>query len=75
MINLIVDSSTLTGDDYIEKTIGHLRCLYYMFLDTFHTRPKDLIDMIDGILYTECKGYIQKQEMDKLERARAQEKK
>lgn len=72
LLNLVVDSGALSGDDFIDKTLGQLRCLYYMYLDTFHMRPKDLLDMVDGMLYIDCKNYIQRQELDRLKRQQEQ---
>lgn len=68
ILNQIVDASSLTVDDYVQKSLGFIRHTYYLFVDIFHTRPKDLIDMVDGLLYIECKGYMITQERNKMER-------
>ncbi len=68
IINEIVDAGALTEDDYIEKSIGNLRFFYYTYLDAFHQKPRDLIDLVDGMLFIECKAYVQQREMDKQER-------
>lgn len=75
ILNQIIDASTLTEDDFIEKTVGNLRFLYYSYLDTFHNRPKDIVDMIDGLLYIECKSYIQQQAINRQERMMREGKK
>lgn len=66
LLNALVGSSTLSTDDYVEKTIGFLLNLYYMYMDALHVRPKDLIDLVDGILYLECKQYATQKEMEKM---------
>ena len=74
MVSLVVDSGALSEDDYIEKTIGNLKLHYYLYLDTFHVRPRDLIDMVDGILYNKCKGYIQQKQIAEIKHRQEQGK-
>ena len=33
------------------RILGSLKYLYYKYLDNFHQLPKDIDDLIDGILY------------------------
>ena len=49
-------------EDYVKKTLGSLRFMYYMYVDKLRMRPKDLIDMVDGLLYLDAKAYILKQD-------------
>lgn len=72
IIALILNTSELTEDDFVNKTLGHLRFLYYSFLEKFHQRPRDMEDLIDGILYIEDINYIQKRAR---KRARARTRK
>lgn len=68
MLNIIVGASSLSEDDFIRNTLGALRLYYYMFLDIFHTRPRDMIEVVDGALYSDIKAYVQEQERNKIER-------
>lgn len=58
LLSLIVSTSQLTVNDYVEKTIGTVLFMYYAYIDKFHTRPVDLDDLIDGILFMDVKNYI-----------------
>lgn len=60
ILRIIANTSSLTNDDYIKKTCGGLLFLYYTYIDRFHQRPVDIIDMIDGTLFLDAKGYILK---------------
>ena len=66
LLHLMLDSSQLTEEDYVKKTLGNLRVMYYHYMDMFHVRPYDLEDMVDGALYSDCKTYIQKKEIAKI---------
>jgi hypothetical protein len=61
MIKIIARTSSLTVSDYIQKTVGHVMFTYFTYVDNFHTYPRTLDDIVDGILYMEAKQYIQKQ--------------
>lgn len=65
LLRIITKSSSLTVEDYIKKTLGSIRFMYYMYVDKLHVRPKDLIDMIDGLLYLDARTYILKQSNEK----------
>lgn len=65
LLRIITKSSSLTTEDYIKKTIGIVRFMYYMYIDKLHVRPKDLIDMVDGLLYLDARTYILKQSSEK----------
>lgn len=66
LISLVVSTSHLTTSDFIEKTIGSLRFLYYLYMEKLHTRPRDMTDLVDGLLYLDSVSYIQEREMEKL---------
>ncbi len=65
LLRIITKSSSLTVEDYIKKSLGSIRFMYYMYIDKFHVRPKDLIDMVDGLLYLDARTYILKQSSEK----------
>lgn len=72
IISLITKASALPEEDYVETLLGGARFMYYSFLNRFHVRPVDMIDMIDGTLFIDAYGYIEKKEY---ERARQQVRK
>jgi len=37
---------------------------YYTYVDNLHTHPRDLEELIDGLLYLDAKSYAQKKEID-----------
>lgn len=65
ILRIIASTSSLTASDYIKKTCGGLLFLYYTYVDKLHQRPVDMIDMIDGLLYLDAKGYIMKRATNK----------
>ena len=63
MLSLLLSGVNLTEEEFIEKSIGNLRFLYYLFLDKLHTRPCDMEDLIDGLLYLDSVSYVSEQEI------------
>lgn len=70
LIKLMTKTAQLTPDDYITKIIGFLRYFYYSYVKYFHVRPKDMLDLADGILFVDARGYVEelqwKQEEEKI---------
>lgn len=59
IMRLIATSAQLKPADFIKKTVGNLRFLYYTYLDQLHNLPLDIEDLIDGMLYLDARGYVQ----------------
>lgn len=57
IVKVIANTSSLSPTDFIQKTVGSLLYVYYMYVDRFHVIPTDLDDMIDGILFIEAHQY------------------
>lgn len=57
IVKVIANTSSLSPTDFIQKTVGSLLYVYYMYVDRFHVIPTDLDDMIDGILFMEAHQY------------------
>lgn len=68
ILSIISSSSSLTPADYIKKTCGNILFMYYTFVENLHTRPVDLDDLIDGLLFLDSKNYIIKQHAAKMHR-------
>lgn len=66
VMSLMLRASSMTTDDYIDRLLGGIRFMYYSFVDKFHVRPIDLIDLVDGSLYMDAYNYIEKKERDRI---------
>ena len=71
ILSLVTSSSNLTAADFIKKSCGGLLFMYYSFVENLHVRPTDINDLVDGLLYMDARGYINKQHMDKLQQRHA----
>ena len=65
ILKLVASTSAMTVTDFIQKTCGSLLFIYYTYVDKLHTRPVDIDDLIDGLLYLDARQYAIKQEMAK----------
>lgn len=72
IVSLLAKTAQLTVEDYVKKTIGNIMFLYYTHLDAYHVPPRDLDDLVDGMLFMQAKHYIRKRA---LEEAREQAQK
>lgn len=65
LLSIITETASLTVSDFISKTIGPLKMLYYLYIDKFHMCPTDLDELVDGLLYLDVKEYILKKNRNK----------
>ncbi len=68
LLSVIADTASLTVNDFINKTVGPLKMLYYLYIDKFHMCPTDLTELVDGLLYLDVKEYILKKTKPKKEK-------
>ena len=61
IMKLVASSSALKPADFVKKTVGSLLFIYYSYIDRFHVKPRDLDDLMDGLLYVEARTYIDDQ--------------
>lgn len=61
IMQIISLSSSLKPADFIKKSVGSLLFIYYTYVDKFHIRPRDMEDLVDGLLYMDAYGYIEEQ--------------
>lgn len=66
VMSLMLRASSMTTEDYVDRLLGGVRFMYYSFVDKFHVRPIDLIDLVDGSLYMDAYNYIEKKERDRI---------
>lgn len=65
LLSIITDTASLSVNDFIKKTIGPLKMLYYLYIDKLHMCPTDLEELVDGLLYLDVKEYILKKTKNK----------
>lgn len=58
IIAVLTQTSELKPEEYIKKTVGNTLFVYYVYLNRFHTAPRDLEDLVDGLLYIDAQNYI-----------------
>ena len=61
IVKIIARTSSLKASDYVQKTVGNVMFTYFTYVDNYHTYPRTLDDLVEGILYIEAKHYVQKQ--------------
>lgn len=66
VMSLMLRASSMTTEDYVDRLLGGVRFMYYSFVNKFHVRPIDLIDLVDGSLYMDAYNYIEKKERDRI---------
>ena len=54
-------TADLTPSDFIKKTIGKLLFTYYAYIKYFTLRPRDMEDLVDGLLFIEARNFLEKQ--------------
>lgn len=64
ILHLMAKTSELTPSDFIKKTVGNILFVYYVYLENFHIKPKDLEDIVDGLLYLDAHNFIKKQQYE-----------
>lgn len=68
-LSAMLSGASLSEEDFVKRTIGNFRFLYYLFMDKLHDRPRDLIDLVDGLLYLDSVAYVSEQEIARQRRA------
>lgn len=51
MLNAALQANRVTFKDKVDQTIGAYKYFYYKYIEHYHLIPKDLDDIIDGIVY------------------------
>lgn len=70
MIRLMATAASLTPEDFIKKTVGNILFLYYTYLNYFKNKPRDIEDIVDGLLFIEATDYISRQKLAAAEKPR-----
>ena len=65
LLSIITDTASMSVNDFIKKTIGPLKMLYYLYIDKLHMCPTDLEELVDGLLYLDVQEYILKKTKNK----------
>lgn len=67
MMVAALQANRVTYKQKIKETIGTLVSYYYIYLDKYKQRPRDILDLVDGIIY---KLLSDKEEKRQIENAR-----
>lgn len=57
-LTLAMRAKKKTPFEIIEEIVGSVMYLYYLFVDGLHTRPIDIDDMTDGLLYLQARNRL-----------------
>lgn len=74
ILDAITTSNDLTVDEYTETLMGHLRNAYYVYVDVFHVYPRDMEELVDGLLYVDIKNYATEMDMKEQQRKAERER-
>lgn len=61
IVRLIARANILTPAEYIKRTLGTIMFTYYAYVDNFHSHPRDLDELVDGLLYVDAKNFAQRE--------------
>ena len=56
LVSLICQTAERKIEDLIDVTTGPLVFAYYVYMETFHERPQNLDDFVDGLMFLDIKG-------------------
>jgi len=57
-LRLAMTVNKKTPSQIVEDTVGSVMYVYYLYVENLHTRPIDIDDMVDGILYLSARQQI-----------------
>lgn len=61
IVSLIVELSKRTPEDIVNDALGPLMFVYYWFLKSYKHEPRDMDDLVDGLLFLDTKHYLEEQ--------------
>jgi len=61
-LSLALQADKKPSYEIVQETVGTVMYLYYLYVDGLHTRPIDIDDMIDGLLYLSARQRIRDNE-------------
>jgi hypothetical protein len=60
MLEIAFGVLTKSDGDIIGETLGAYQYMYFTFLERFRREPRELDDLIDGLIYIELNAYIER---------------
>lgn len=60
ILHLMALNQKRTPETVVQQALGVLNYYYYCYLHEYHCLPKDLRELVDGILYLEVVKYSEK---------------
>jgi hypothetical protein len=65
LMRLMTGGRSKSNSDIIKKCMTVLEFFYYQYFDSFGDRPRDIDDLIGGIIFIELKAYFTKKSLEK----------
>jgi hypothetical protein len=60
MLEIAFGVLTKSDGDIIGETLGAYQYMYFTFLERFRREPREIDDLIDGLIYIELNAYFEK---------------
>ena len=55
-MSLLCQSTERSINDLVDVSVGPMVMSYFVFVDSLHVKPKDLEELVDGLLYLDLKN-------------------
>jgi hypothetical protein len=65
LMKLMMGSGNKSNSEIVKQCMNTLEFFYYQYFDGFGDRPRDIDDMIGGIIFIELKAYFTKKSLEK----------
>ena len=66
MLQAALSRNKKNFSDQVGEVLGYYKFIYYQYLNAFHCEPRDLEDLIDGIIYSTL---MKEQEVKSIQRS------
>lgn len=67
ILSLICKSSERKIEDLVQESTGPMVFSYFVFLENYHVKPRDLDELVDGLLFLDIRGIQMKRQHSELE--------
>lgn len=54
-MSLLCQATERSFSDLVHVSVGPMVLSYFVFLDEYHVKPRDLEELVDGLLYIDLK--------------------
>jgi hypothetical protein len=60
MLEIAFGVMVKTDGEIIQEVLGSFKYIYFQFIEALHREPRDIDDLIDGIIYLELNTYFER---------------